>query len=131
MALELYVFEVGSCDFLLGRDIVAKSFELRLAVHIPIEKLRSRLRWQILTMSDSSLPASELRNRYHRGGTATDDSLSASQLRARHGISSNKANWSTGEETKSSPIGAVAVLLAGIVFLVGVAFLMYRSGKGQ
>ena len=43
-------------------------------------------------MEDSGLSASELRQRYHRGGTATDDELSSSQLRARHGIPSNKGD---------------------------------------
>lgn len=43
-------------------------------------------------MVDSGLSASELRQRYHRGGTANDDELSAAQLRARHGIPSNKGN---------------------------------------
>ena len=42
-------------------------------------------------MADSDLSASELRKRYHRGGTAADDELSAAQLRARHGIAPNKA----------------------------------------
>ena len=42
-------------------------------------------------MGDSSMSASELRNRYHQGGSAGDADLSASQLRARYGIASNKA----------------------------------------
>ena len=42
-------------------------------------------------MADSDLSASELRKRYHRGGTAADDELTAAQLRARHGIAPNKA----------------------------------------
>ena len=42
-------------------------------------------------MGDSGLSASELRQRYHRGGTAQDDELSAKQLRARHAIPSNSA----------------------------------------
>jgi hypothetical protein len=40
-------------------------------------------------MADSDLSASELRQRYHKGGTAGDDELTASQLRARHGVASN------------------------------------------
>jgi hypothetical protein len=35
--------------------------------------------------SDSSLSASELRAKYHAGGSAADSDLSAAQLRARHG----------------------------------------------
>lgn len=41
-------------------------------------------------MGDSDLSASELRQRYLRGGTLRDDELSAQQLRARHGIPSNR-----------------------------------------
>lgn len=41
-------------------------------------------------MADSDLSASELRKRYHNGGSAKDDELTAAQLRARHGVSSNK-----------------------------------------
>jgi hypothetical protein len=41
-------------------------------------------------MADSDLSASELRRRYHKGGTAADDELTAAQLRARHGIAPNK-----------------------------------------
>ena len=42
-------------------------------------------------MNDSDLSASELRQRYLRGGTAADDELTAAQLRARHGVAANKA----------------------------------------
>jgi hypothetical protein len=40
-------------------------------------------------MADSELSASQLRERYHRGGTARDDELTSAQLRARHAIPSN------------------------------------------
>ena len=40
-------------------------------------------------MSDDQLNASELRKRYHRGGTIPDSDLSASQLRGRYGIENN------------------------------------------
>ena len=40
-------------------------------------------------MADSDLSASELRQRYHRGGSLNDSDLSAAQLRARHAIPSN------------------------------------------
>lgn len=42
-------------------------------------------------MADSELSASELRMRYHRGGTVPDSDLTSSQLRARHGVPANKA----------------------------------------
>ena len=38
---------------------------------------------------DSELSASELRQRYHRGGSLNDDELTSAQLRARHAIPSN------------------------------------------
>lgn len=41
-------------------------------------------------MSDSGLSASELRRKYHAGGTASDADLSAAQLRSRYGIAANK-----------------------------------------
>ena len=47
-------------------------------------------------MGDSSMSASELRNRYHQGGSAGDADLSASQLRARYGIASNRAGAYNG-----------------------------------
>jgi hypothetical protein len=40
-------------------------------------------------MGDSSLSASELRKRYHAGGSVSDANLSASQLRARYGVANN------------------------------------------
>ena len=40
--------------------------------------------------NDSDLSASELRQRYGRGGSIPDDQLTARQLKARHGIPSNK-----------------------------------------
>lgn len=47
-------------------------------------------------MGDSDLSASELRRRYHRGGTLKDDELTSAQLRARHGIpTNNKGEYDT------------------------------------
>jgi hypothetical protein len=40
-------------------------------------------------MSDSSMNASELRQRYQKGGSAKDSELTASQLRARYSIPQN------------------------------------------
>lgn len=40
-------------------------------------------------MADDGLSASELRQRYHRGGSAADSELSAAQVRARYGIQGN------------------------------------------
>jgi hypothetical protein len=44
-------------------------------------------------MADSDLSASELRKRYHRGGTVKDDELTSAQLRARHAIPSNSKDF--------------------------------------
>ena len=41
-------------------------------------------------MGDENLSASELRRRYHKGGTAKDSELSASQIRSRHNIENTK-----------------------------------------
>ena len=42
------------------------------------------------TMGDDSFSASELRQRYHKGGSVPDSDLSASQLRGRYGIENTK-----------------------------------------
>lgn len=39
--------------------------------------------------ADDSLSASELRSRYHAGGTAKDSELSSSQLRSRYAVETN------------------------------------------
>lgn len=44
----------------------------------------------IRAMDDSSMSASQLRQRYGRGGTAMDSELSAAQLRARYDIDNSK-----------------------------------------
>eukprot|EP00403_Amphidinium_massartii_P002899 CAMPEP_0178370448 /NCGR_PEP_ID=MMETSP0689_2-20121128/308_1 /TAXON_ID=160604 /ORGANISM="Amphidinium massartii, Strain CS-259" /LENGTH=77 /DNA_ID=CAMNT_0019990271 /DNA_START=123 /DNA_END=356 /DNA_ORIENTATION=- len=72
-------------------------------------------------MSDDSLPASELKRRFHAGGSAKDDQLSASQLRARHGIQTNQGGGG-GENTALIVMGLVAV-----VVIVGVAFKVLTS----
>jgi hypothetical protein len=43
-----------------------------------------------LRMADSDLSASELRQRYHRGGTLKDDELTSAQLRAKYAIPGNR-----------------------------------------
>eukprot|EP00981_Chlorochromonas_danica_P002630 scaffold510_cov179-Ochromonas_danica.AAC.2 len=49
-------------------------------------------------MVDSEFSASELRMRYHRGGTVPDDQLSSAQLRARHAIPANSKDFSTADK---------------------------------
>lgn len=41
-------------------------------------------------MGDDGLTATELRQRYHKGGSVPDSDLSASQLRGRYGIQDTK-----------------------------------------
>ena len=41
-------------------------------------------------MGDDSFSASELRQRYHKGGSIPDSDLNASQLRGRYGIENSK-----------------------------------------
>ena len=40
-------------------------------------------------MSDDRFTATELRQRYHKGGSVPDSDLTASQLRGRYGIQSS------------------------------------------
>jgi hypothetical protein len=72
-------------------------------------------------MGDSELSASELRQRYNRGGTVKDDELTAAQLRARHGIPKNKSDFSTGskdDSTNTVVIVVVALLVCGVIAYV-------------
>lgn len=41
-------------------------------------------------MGDSEFSASELRRRYHRGGTIKDDEMTSAQLRAKYAIPGNR-----------------------------------------
>lgn len=72
-------------------------------------------------MGDSELSATELRQRYNRGGTVKDDELSAAQLRARHGIPKNKDDFSTGakdDNTNTMVIVVIALLVCGVIAYV-------------
>lgn len=44
-------------------------------------------------MGDDGLTATELRQRYHKGGSIPDSDLTASQLRGRYGIQSSKGTF--------------------------------------
>jgi hypothetical protein len=70
--------------------------------------------------ADSSLSASQLRQRYLKGGTARDDELSAAQLRARHGIAANPREFSTSQWRRS--VLASPLALAAFVAVVMAAF---------
>lgn len=73
------------------------------------------------------MSASEIRQRYARGGTAKDDELTASQIRARHAIPSNSKNFSTRQTEKEK---SQAMMLAGIgVAIVVIVIVIYFTMK--
>ena len=79
-------------------------------------------------MADSELSASELRQRYHRGGSAKDDELTAKQLRARHAIPSNKDDFSTSQSDGKSLGGSPVLLIVVALLLLGaVGFFMLKK----
>jgi hypothetical protein len=81
-------------------------------------------------MADSDLSASELRQRYHKGGSVPDSELSASQLRARHGVARNAADFSTQHNKGSNAglvIGALVALGLGAVAALVWVFLLKKS----
>jgi hypothetical protein len=76
-------------------------------------------------MGDDQLGASQLRNRYKKGGLAPDSELSSSQLRARYAIPGNKSDFSTGEG------GGMSTMIIGVVVLLlvvgGAVFAMNQQ----
>ena len=81
--------------------------------------------------ADSSLSASQLRQRYLKGGTARDDELSAAQLRARHGIAANPREFSTSQWRRSvlaSPL-ALAAFVAAVVAAFAGALYFVLAGR--
>jgi hypothetical protein len=70
-------------------------------------------------MSDDSFSASQLRQRYQKGGDLRDDELTAAQLRARYGLQANTKNFSTSEykrnASSSIPITLIIVVTLGII----------------
>ena len=73
--------------------------------------------------SDANLSASELRQRYHKGGSAPDSELSASQLRARYGVQSNSGDFST-KFGNSQSSGAV-IPVVGVVVCIVLLWVVY------
>ncbi|GMH76067.1 hypothetical protein TL16_g06961 [Triparma laevis f. inornata] len=67
------------------------------------------------------MSASELRQRYHKGGSVPDSELSASQLRARYGVQSNNCDFSTSSKANEN---SDAIMLAVGAFAV-VVFLYF------
>lgn len=83
-------------------------------------------------MGDSDFSASELRQRYHRGGTLKDDELSSAQLRAKYAIPGNRKDFSINddekEKRKSSSTMMVAATMGVLVLLaIGAYFLLSKK----
>mmetsp|Transcript_34759 Transcript_34759/g.44343 ORF Transcript_34759/g.44343 Transcript_34759/m.44343 type:complete len:81 (-) Transcript_34759:269-511(-) len=79
-------------------------------------------------MADDGYSASQLRQRYNKGGTLNDDQLTAAQLRARHGIQSNRQDFSTGDKTGGSGNMMVIVVVL-LVVAAGVGFFLFKSNQ--
>mmetsp|Transcript_12541 Transcript_12541/g.43883 ORF Transcript_12541/g.43883 Transcript_12541/m.43883 type:complete len:82 (-) Transcript_12541:133-378(-) len=73
-------------------------------------------------MADDQMGASQLRQRYGKGGSAADGELSASQLRARYNIPSNSPGWASsgagGKQDGGVPMVAVAGVAVAIILLL-------------
>ena len=78
-------------------------------------------------MGDSDLSASELRRRYHKGGSLADSELSAKQIRARHAVPSNTADFSTRHGGAGG--GSMPMRLVGVLLLIAVGGLYFVLGK--
>lgn len=83
-------------------------------------------------MGDSEFSASELRQRYHRGGTVKDDELSSAQLRAKYAIPANRKDFSTNEDEsakRKSNSSAMVIAALGILILLAIAayFLLSKN----
>mmetsp|Transcript_49841 Transcript_49841/g.75832 ORF Transcript_49841/g.75832 Transcript_49841/m.75832 type:complete len:89 (+) Transcript_49841:2-268(+) len=72
----------------------------------------------VSSASDSSLSASQLRQRYN---TAPDDALSASQIRSRHAVQGNSAGWS--EKPAAQNLTPIFIVIATVVIGAIVFFL--------
>jgi len=80
-------------------------------------------------MADSSLSASELKRRYHRGGSIPDDQLTSAQVRARHGIPSNRDDFASSKGGGGGSFPIAATLAVVLVVLV-LFFLMNKETLG-
>lgn len=78
-------------------------------------------------MGDDNLSASELRQRFLKGGSIPDNELSAQQLRARHAIPSNSKDFSTraGDGDGSSMV--IIVVIAVMCFALGLVFFSKKQ----
>ena len=74
-------------------------------------------------MGDSDLSASELRQRYHKGGSLPDSELSAKQIRARHAVPSNQSDFSTRHSGTGG--GSTPMIVAAVLAIVAMGALVY------
>ena len=79
----------------------------------------------LMTGRDDSLSASQLRQRYTRGGDAKDDELTASQLRARHAIQSNAKDFSTAGGSQG--LSSLIQVIGGVLVLAGLVLWLLRG----
>ena len=78
-------------------------------------------------MADENYSASELRQRYHRGGSEKDSDLSAAQLRSRYGIASNTQRDAPGKHKSQGPNLVLIGLVVAIVVVGGIVFFQTAS----
>lgn len=78
-------------------------------------------------MGDSELSASQLRNRYHKGGTLADSDLSAKQVRARYAVPSNSSDFSTKHASGGGSNMGMLVGLVVAAILVGGGIYWFMS----
>eukprot|EP01039_Chlorochromonas_danica_P005962 gene5962-6566_t len=78
-------------------------------------------------MVDSEFSASELRMRYHRGGTVPDDQLSSAQLRARHAIPANNFSTADKDGQTTSNQAFLIILVIVILALGGLAYMLLQK----
>jgi len=76
---------------------------------------------------DDVLSASQLRQRYQKGGELRDDQLTAAQLRSRYGLQSNSKNFSTSEfeKRKGDRFFFIVLFILGIICLLFFFFYYY------
>ena len=77
-------------------------------------------------MGDSDLSASELRQRYHKGGSLADSELSAKQVRARHAVPSNAQDFST-RHAMGGASGMTGMIVAGVAVVLVIGTIFYFS----
>jgi len=75
-------------------------------------------------MGDDGLSASELRQRFHKGGSIPDSELSAQQLRARYAIPSNSRDFSTRDTGGGDNSMLIIMVVCAVLGVGALMFLM-------